>query len=167
MVVDDAIIDMENIVRRLRQLARGAGGGRRRCSLLLAASLEVRTAILYATLINIVAVLPVVFVGGLTGSFFRPLAVAYALAVLASMVVALTVTPALAMMLMPSARLDAERSAADASCASAAYRALLAPVLRGPGWALATVRGIARRGRARAARASARTCSRPSRSRTC
>ena len=62
---------------------------------MLAASLEVRVAILYATLINIVAVLPVMFVGGLTGAFFEPLALAYGLAVLASMVVALTVTPAL------------------------------------------------------------------------
>jgi CzcA family heavy metal efflux pump len=107
VVVDDAIIDMENIVRRLR-IWRAAGHRTTPLHLLLAASLEVRTAILYATLINIVAVLPVVFVGGLTGSFFRPLAVAYALAVLASMVVALTVTPALAMVLMPSARLKPE-----------------------------------------------------------
>ncbi len=112
VVVDDAIIDMENIVRRLRNW-RARGRRTTPLHLLLAASLEVRTAILYATLINIVAVLPVVFVGGLTGSFFRPLAVAYALAVLASMVVALTVTPALAMVLMPSARLEAEGPAAD------------------------------------------------------
>ena len=73
VVVDDAIIDMENIVRRLR-IWRARGRRTTPLHLLLAASLEVRTAILYATLINIVAVLPVVFVGGLTGSFFRPLA---------------------------------------------------------------------------------------------
>ena len=66
VVVDDAIIDMENIVRRLRNW-RAAGRRTTPLQLLLAASLEVRTAILYATLINIVAVLPVVFVGGLTG----------------------------------------------------------------------------------------------------
>ena len=113
VVVDDAIIDMENIVRRLRAW-RARGQPDDAAALLLAASLEVRTAILYATLINIVAVLPVVFVGGLTGAFFRPLAVAYALAVLASMLVALTVTPALAMVLMPSARLRRGRSARDA-----------------------------------------------------
>jgi Cu/Ag efflux pump CusA len=75
VVVDDAIIDMENIVRRLR-IWRASGRRTTPLRLLLAASLEVRTAILYATLINIVAVLPVVFVGGLTGAFFRPLAVA-------------------------------------------------------------------------------------------
>src|SRR5205085_11049027 len=102
---DDTIIDMENIVRRLR-IWRAQGRRTTPLHLLLAASLEVRTAILYATLINIVAVLPVVFVGGLTGAFFQPLAIAYALAVLASMAVALTVTPALAKVLMPSARLS-------------------------------------------------------------
>ncbi len=63
VVVDDAIIDMENIVRRLR-IWRAWGRRTTPLHLLLAASLEVRTAILYATLINIVAVLPVVFVGG-------------------------------------------------------------------------------------------------------
>ncbi len=137
VVVDDAIIDMENIVRRLR-LWRAGGRRTTPLQLLLAASLEVRTAILYATVINIVAVLPVVFVGGLTGSFFRPLALAYALAVLASMAVALTVTPALAMILMPSARLRAGDPPLVRVC-KRLYTALLAPVLRHPGWALAAV----------------------------
>jgi CzcA family heavy metal efflux pump len=137
VVVDDAIIDIENIVRRLRQL-RARGKRVTPLSLLLAASLEVRTAILYATLINIVAVLPVVFVGGLTGSFFQPLAIAYALAVLASMVVALTFTPALAMILMPSARLGP----ADPPLISRVkrvYTTLLAPVVRRPRWAMGAV----------------------------
>src|SRR5947209_12142875 len=97
---------MENIVRRLRGW-RERGRRTTPLGLLPAASLEVRTAILYATLINVIAVLPVVFVSGVTGAFFRPLVLAYGLAVLASMVVALTVTPALAMVLMPRARLRA------------------------------------------------------------
>ena len=130
VVVDDAIIDMENIVRRLRNW-RAQGRRTTPLHLLLAASLEVRTAILYATLINIVAVLPVVFVGGLTGSFFRPLAVAYALAVLASMVVALTVTPALAMVLMPSARLN-PKDPPLIGIFKRGYRALLRPAVRWP-----------------------------------
>ena len=104
VVVDDAIIDMENIVRRLR-----AWRVRRKpitpLHLVLAASLEVRVAIFYATLINIVAVIPVMLVGGLTGAFFEPLALAYGLAVLASMLVALTVTPALGLILLGGARL--------------------------------------------------------------
>ncbi len=104
VVVDDAIVDMENIVRRLRAW-RAAGQPVTPLHLLLAASLEVRVAIFYATLINIVAVIPVMLVGGLTGAFFEPLAVAYSLAVLASMAVALTVTPALGLVLLRPARI--------------------------------------------------------------
>jgi CzcA family heavy metal efflux pump len=137
VVVDDAIIDMENIVRRLRAW-RSRGRRTTPLSLLLASSLEVRTAILYATLINIVAVLPVMFVGGLTGSFFQPLALAYALAVLASMVVALTVTPALAMILLPSARLGTTDPPLM-RVLKRSYAAMLAPVLRRPRWAVGTV----------------------------
>jgi CzcA family heavy metal efflux pump len=99
VVVDDAIIDMENIVRRLR-LRREQGITTPIARVILEASLEVRSAILYATLINVVAVVPIIVIGGLTGSFFRPLALSYALAVLASMAVALTVTPALALILL-------------------------------------------------------------------
>jgi CzcA family heavy metal efflux pump len=137
VVVDDAIIDMENIVRRLR-LWRSQGKRTTPLRLLLASSLEVRTAILYATLINIVAVAPVVFVGGLTGSFFAPLALAYGLAVLASMFVALTVTPALAMILMPSARLGDGDPPLVAGF-KRVYGLLLAPVLRRPRWGVGTV----------------------------
>ncbi len=72
VVVDDAIIDMENIIRRLRAW-RASGKRITPLHLVLAASLEVRVAIFYATLINIVAVIPVMLVGGLTGAFFRPL----------------------------------------------------------------------------------------------
>src|SRR5918997_1799795 len=70
VVVDDAIIDVENIVRRLRQ-ARASGSTRSTFGIVLDASVEVRTAITYATLINVVAVVPVLFLEGLSGSFFR------------------------------------------------------------------------------------------------
>jgi CzcA family heavy metal efflux pump len=105
VVVDDAIIDIENIVRRLRQ-ARAHGDPRSSAAIILEASLEVRGPIVYATLIIVVAAVPVFFLDGLTGSFFRPLAMSYALAVLASMVVALTLTPALALVLLGKATLD-------------------------------------------------------------
>jgi CzcA family heavy metal efflux pump len=138
VVVDDAIIDMENIVRRLRAW-RAEGKRTTPLRLVLAASLEVRTAIFYATLINIVAVIPVMLVGGLTGAFFEPLAIAYGLAVLASMAVALTVTPALGLILLQRARL-APRDPPLIRVLKRGYAALLAPVLRRPGWAfLATV----------------------------
>lgn len=95
-IVDDAIIDIENVVRRLR-LQRAAGSTKSTPRIILEASLEVRSAIVYATLIEVAAVTPIFMLEGLSGSFFRPLAIAYALALLASMVVALTVTPALSL----------------------------------------------------------------------
>lgn len=98
-VVDDAIIDVENIVRRLR-LNRAAGGPLSAFRVVLDASLEVRSAVVYATLIVIIVFLPVFFLDGIAGSFFRPLALAYILSVLTSLAVALTVTPALSYMLL-------------------------------------------------------------------
>jgi len=94
VVVDDAIIDIENIVRRLRQHRR-EGIGKSTAAIILEASLEVRSAIVYATLIVAVTLIPVFLMEGLSGAFFQPLALSYALAVLASMVIALTVTPRL------------------------------------------------------------------------
>ncbi|RAM36359.1 efflux RND transporter permease subunit [Arthrobacter globiformis] len=105
VVVDDAIIDVENIMRRLRQ-HRSRGGSESTASVVLKASLEMRSPIVYATLIIVVAALPIFFLDGLTGVFFRPLAVSYTLAVLASMLVALTVTPALALILLARAKLE-------------------------------------------------------------
>ncbi|HKQ56600.1 MAG TPA: efflux RND transporter permease subunit [Candidatus Eisenbacteria bacterium] len=99
VVVDDAIIDVENIMRRLRQ-HRAAGSTRSTASIVLEASLEVRQAIIHATLIDAVVLLPVFFLGGVSGAFFKPMAISYGLAVLASMGVALTVTPVLCMLLL-------------------------------------------------------------------
>jgi len=130
VVVDDAIIDMENIIRRLRAW-RAAGQRITPLHLVLAASLEVRVAIFYATLINIVAVIPVMLVGGLTGDFFRPLALAYGIAVLVSMLVALTVTPALGLVLLPSARLKSVDPPLM-RVLKRLYVALLKPVLKIP-----------------------------------
>ncbi|MCK1636883.1 efflux RND transporter permease subunit [Bradyrhizobium sp. 157] len=109
IVVDDAIIDVENIMRRLR-LARRAGDARSTARIILDASLEVRAPIVYATLIVVVAVVPVLFMEGLTGSFFKPLITAYVLAIAASLVVAMTVTPALCLLLLHNARLEGRES---------------------------------------------------------
>jgi len=102
-IVDDAIIDIENVVRRLRE-HRGQGGTRSTARVILEASLEVRSAIVFATLIEVAAILPIFTLEGLSGSFFRPLALSYALALLASMVVALTVTPALSLIFFRSGK---------------------------------------------------------------
>ena len=137
VVVDDAIIDIENIVRRLRQYRR-EGSDKSTAAIILEASLEVRGPIIYATLIIVVAAVPVYFLEGLTGSFFRPLALSYALAVLASLVVALTVTPALALLLLRRAPLR-RRGSPPVAWLQRAYSAGLARVVRRPRWAYATV----------------------------
>ena len=140
VVVDDAIIDMENIVRRVR-LARATGAGESLAAIILRASLEVRGAILYATLINVVAVLPVVFVGGLTGSFFQPLALSYALAVLVSMVVALTVTPALSLILLSRGSLR-RRESPLVRVLKLGYGTVLGRIVRRPAIAFTTVGAV-------------------------
>ncbi len=109
VVVDDAIIDVENIVRRLRQY-RKEGVKKSTARIILEASLEVRQAIIHATLIDVVVLIPIFFIGGLSGAFFQPLAVSYGLAVMASMVVALTVTPALCYILLANAKIEQRES---------------------------------------------------------
>ncbi len=137
VVVDDAIIDVENIVRRLRQ-RREEGSRTSTASVVLEASLEVRSAILYATLIIVAAMIPVFFLTGLTGAFFKPLAFSYILAVGASLVVALTVTPALALILLRNAPLERRRSPLVAWL-QRGYERVLARIVSRPRWAYATV----------------------------
>jgi CzcA family heavy metal efflux pump len=109
VVVDDAIIDVQNIVRRLRE-RRKEGTGGSTAATVLEASLEVRSPIVYATLIIAVAMVPIFFLQGLTGAFFRPLALSYVLAVGVSLVTALTVTPALSLILLRNAPLERRES---------------------------------------------------------
>jgi CzcA family heavy metal efflux pump len=98
-VVDDAIVDVENILRRLRE-ARREGSKMSIGRIILEASMEVRHAIIFSTLIEIMALLPVFVMEGLSGAFFQPLALSYAIAITASTVVALTVTPAMSFILL-------------------------------------------------------------------
>lgn len=130
VVVDDAIIDVENIMRRLRQ-HRARGSDESTSSVVLKASLEMRSPIVYATLIIVVAAVPIFFLDGLTGVFFRPLAVTYTLAVLASMVVALTVTPALALILLGRAKLE-ERDPPLVRVLKRGYHAVLTRIMNRP-----------------------------------
>jgi CzcA family heavy metal efflux pump len=130
VVVDDAIIGVENIMRRLRQ-HRVEGSDRSAARVILHASLEVRSAMVYATLIIVAALAPVFLLQSLTGTFFRPLVLSYGLAVLASMVVALTVTPALSLILLSSAPL-AGRDAPLVRSLKRGYAALLSRILQRP-----------------------------------
>jgi CzcA family heavy metal efflux pump len=99
VIVDDAVIDVENIARRLRENGR-LPQPRPMPRVVLDACLEVRSAVLYATFAVILVVLPVMALSGIAGRLFAPLGLSYSLAVMASLVVALTVTPALSMALL-------------------------------------------------------------------
>ena len=129
-VVDDSIIDVENIVRRLRQNALAAPP-RALFAVVLDASLEVRRAVVYATFIVALIFLPILTLTGLQGSFFAPLGASYILAILASLVVALTVTPALSLVLYGRGL----RKAAEPRLQRAlkrAYRAVVEALTRWP-----------------------------------
>jgi CzcA family heavy metal efflux pump len=102
-VVDDAVIGVENAVRRLRENRRLAPP-RPEARVILDAAFEVRTAVVYATFAVLLVFLPIVALPGIAGRLFAPLAFAYILAVLSSLVVALTLTPALAMALLAGRR---------------------------------------------------------------
>src|SRR6478752_5577269 len=130
VVVDDAIIDVENIVRRLRH-HRASGGTESTARVVVNASLEVRGPIVYATLIIVAATVPIFFLDGLTGAFFRPLATAYTLAVMASMLVALTVTPAMAYIFLRNAKLE-DRDPPVVRVLKRWYGAALRPIVKRP-----------------------------------
>jgi Cu/Ag efflux pump CusA len=121
VVIDDAVIDVENVRRRLRDRA----GAR---STVAEAASEMRSPIGYATLVILLAAAPVLFIEGIAGAFLEPLVLAYGLAVVASMVVALTVTPALGSLLL--------RGRAGGGRPAARYAAALAAVVRRPRWVL-------------------------------
>jgi len=107
VVVDDAIIDVENILRRLRENAVVASP-RPLWRVVLDASLEVNNAVVYATFIVAVVFLPVLTMSGLQGRFFGPLGVAFILSIMASLGVALTVTPAMALVFLSQAKAHEE-----------------------------------------------------------
>ena len=98
-VVDDAVIDVENILRRLRG-NRHQASPRPAWRVVLDASIEVRSAVVYATFAVVLVFLPILTLSGLAGRLFGPLGLTYIFAILASLVVALTVTPALALVLL-------------------------------------------------------------------
>src|SRR3990170_4327667 len=139
-VVDDAIVDVENIVRRLRRL-RKEGSTQSTSSIILEASLEVRGAIVYASLIEISALLPVFFLQGLSGAFFKPLATAYVVAGLVSPFVALTVTPAMVLILLSNAPID-HRPSPIIPWLHSVYDQVLSLVIPRPRLAYGTVAGM-------------------------
>ena len=96
VVVDDAVIDVENILRRRRL----SGPEVDLVALFIGASLEVRRPVFYATAAVAVAFLPILMMSGLQGAFFRPLSIAFLLAVGLSLLVAMSATPAMSVLIM-------------------------------------------------------------------
>jgi CzcA family heavy metal efflux pump len=104
-LVDDAIIDVENVVRRLREnRARPADQQRSSAEIVRDATLEIRTSIVFATIIIVLVFLPIFGLVGVEGRLLTPLAFAYIVSLLASLIVAIIVTPALSYAFLPHAR---------------------------------------------------------------
>lgn len=106
-VVDDAVIDTENIFRRLREnklLASPAPVYK----VVFDASMEVRSSVVYATIIVALVFLPLLTLGGVAGKLFAPLGIAYISAIMSSLLVALTLTPALCYLMLGKAKLESE-----------------------------------------------------------
>ena len=102
-LVDDAIVDVENIFRRLKENAT-LEKPRKPLVVVYSASLEVRSSIVFSTIIVCLVFLPLFVLSGMEGRLFAPLGVAYVVSILSSLVVSLTVTPVLAYWLLPSSR---------------------------------------------------------------
>lgn len=133
-LVDDAIIDVENVFRRLKENHHRPESERRGAlRIVFDASKEIRSSIVNATLIIIVVFVPLFFLGGVEGRLLRPLGFAYVVSILASLLVAVTVTPVLCAYLLPNAKsLQREEESRLVTWLKGRYARTLEPVLAHP-----------------------------------
>jgi Cu/Ag efflux pump CusA len=134
-VICAAVADVQNILERLR-MARAQGNGKSPASIILAALFESRGAVVYAALILMLAIAPVFFIGSTYSAFLRPLVLSYGLALAASFLVGLTLTPALALVLL-SGEGATRRAPSWMEGLQARYEALLGGFVRRGGLAFA------------------------------
>ncbi len=131
VIVDDAVIDIDNIARRLRQ-ARSEGSDQTSLGIIARAAVEVRGPMFFATTIIVLAVVPVLFMRGQSAAFFQPLIWSYILGVLASLAVALTLTPALGLLLLANAPLPERGSSPLMGWLQASSQRVLGGAIRRP-----------------------------------
>ena len=137
-LVDDAVVGVENVMRRLRMDREAHAHSRLHpLELVKLATMEVRSAILYATLIIVLVFLPLFALPGMEGRLFVPLGIAFIVSTLASLVVSVTITPVLACYLLPGMKSLAHGDTRFLGWLKARYRGALQAVLRRPKTALA------------------------------
>ena len=129
-VIDDAVSDIGTVLARVRQ-HRSSGQTGSTLSVIIDACLEARSPVVYATLIMVLAAIPLLFVSGFAGAFLSPLVAAYSTALLASMVVAVLVTPILCTFLFTTERIEPGASKFAASLQNR-YRAVLSGLVGRP-----------------------------------
>ncbi len=142
VVVDDAIVGVENVWRRLRENA-SLTEPRPALEVVRSAAQEIRPSIVYATVIICLVLVPVLLLGGIAGRIFAPLAWSYILAILASLAVAVTVTPALCAILLPRVAAAEARPTRFALWLSGSYRRFIRRVVDHPRIVLAGAAALA------------------------
>lgn len=140
-LVDDAVVDVENIFRRLRE-NRASGNPRSTLNVIIAASQEVRSGIVYATMIIVLVFIPLFALSGIEGRLFAPLGIAYIVSILASLVVSITLTPVMAYYLLPGLKRLDERDSWLVHALKKYYERLLNVVL-GRAGPLVSIVGVA------------------------